>query len=120
MAELLLPWSASDVPASRGNYLSFKVPDSTSVVADAGHVGMNVGSEVTQRYQGVGWRGVCKGHSLSSGFVGDEDLVLGHLSEANKRWTVDVQFVELSTSLSDDEAVSPGIANGAACAGEAR
>src|SRR6202034_2676678 len=55
-----------------------------------------------------------------SGFVGDEDLILGHLSETNARRAVNVQLVERAMSLSDDEAVGPRIANGAASAGTDR
>src|ERR1035438_473056 len=86
-------------------------PDSTSMVAYVGHVGMNIGSEVTQSYQGIGWRGIGNGHSCSGGFIRDKDLILGHLSETNERGTVDVQVVERAMSLSDDEAVSPWISN---------
>src|ERR1017187_2012260 len=92
-------------------------PNSTSMVAYVGHVGMNIRSEVTQSYQGVGWRRIDKGHSSSSGFIGDEDFILGHLPEANKRRAVDVQVVERAMSLSDARAVRPRLPHGAACAG---
>src|SRR5581483_7415038 len=64
---------------------------------------MNIRSEVTKRDKWICRRIILNHYSLSCSFGRDEHLVLSHLTEANERRTVNVQFAETAMALGHDQ-----------------
>ena len=74
------------------------------------------GPEVAEADERLG-AGVLEGHALAGPLRGDEDLVLGHLAEADEDRAVDVELADRAAALGDDQAVGAGVLDRGRAAG---
>ena len=75
------------------------------------------GPEVAEAHERLG-AGVLERHALLRPLGGDEDLVLGHLAEADVVRAVDVELADRARALGDDQAVGAVVLDRDRAAGE--
>ncbi len=74
------------------------------MVADFGHIGVDVRPEVTQRNERICLRKILDHDTGNGGFGRDEYFILSHLAEANDAGTIDIHFANVAVALGHDEA----------------